>query len=111
MSNNRYQPGQSGNPKGRPKGARGIAQQFLAEVSRMAEGEPGSPGQITRLQQLIRAQVDKATKGDNRAIEKVLERMEALDAKLDAANSRGLVFTAADREVIEEIWRRLSADD
>jgi len=38
----------------------------------------------------------------------VLERMEALDAKLDAANSRGLVFTAADRETIEEIWRRLA---
>jgi hypothetical protein len=108
MPSHHFKPGQSGNPRGRPKGARGIAQQFLDEVSRMAEGEPGSPEQITRLQQLIRAQVDKATKGDNRAIEKVLERMEALDAKLDAANTRGLVFTAADRETIEEIWRRLA---
>ena len=101
-----YPPGTSGNPAGRPKGARGIAQELMKEVSRAGDG----PEQMSRLQQLLRVLVDKAVKGDNRAIEKVLERVEALDAKFEAARNRGFAFTESDRETIAEIWRRLTAD-
>ena len=109
----RFPPGQSGNPKGRPKGARGVTQQFLAEVARRAEGQGDDEMPVSKLQALIRAQVDKAVKGDTRAMEKVLERVEALDAKLEAANAAppAYAFTQEDRETIAEIWRRLSCDD
>jgi hypothetical protein len=105
---NTYKKGQSGNPAGRPKGARGVAQQYLTEVSRPAEGN--SAEQLSRLQQLIRTQVDKAVKGDNRAIEKVVDRIEALDAKFEATSDKRFAFTDADKEVMEEIWRRLKGE-
>jgi hypothetical protein len=100
-----FKPGQSGNPKGRPKGAHNIAQEFLAEVEQAAPGD----APVSKLRAMIKAQVDKAMQGDNRAIEAVLGRVEELAAKMTAAADRAPAFTAADRETIEEIHRRLAS--
>jgi len=58
-----FQPGQSGNPAGRPKGARGKAT-LLAE--RMFEGESEA---------IIRAAIDLAKEGDTAAVRLCLDRI------------------------------------
>jgi hypothetical protein len=58
-----FQPGQSGNPAGRPKGARGMAA-LLAE--QMFEGEA---------EDIIRAAIDLAKGGDTAAVRVCLDRI------------------------------------
>jgi hypothetical protein len=99
-----FKPGQSGNPKGRPRGSYNLAREFLAEVESAA---PDAPVQMSKLQALIKAQIDKAVQGDNRAIESVLGRMEDLEKRVSAAPPAPQ-FTDADREAIAEIHRRLT---
>ncbi len=64
----RFRKGQSGNPNGRPKGARGlkrlVRENLLARVPvRMA----GSTRRITRIEAMIHKQLEQAMKGDQRA--------------------------------------------
>ena len=98
-----FPPGQSGNPKGRPKGARSVATAFLEEIAQAAPGQAAT--KTSKLRAVVRKQIDKGIDGDNRAIEAVLDRMDSLEKEVRAAN--GPAFTSADREVIEEIHRRL----
>jgi hypothetical protein len=63
MKHMTFQPGQSGNPAGRPKGARGKAA-ILAE--QMFEGEA---------QNIIRAAIDAAMRGDTAAVRVCLDRV------------------------------------
>jgi hypothetical protein len=102
----RFQKGQSGNPKGRPRGAKGLANQFLEEVNRLHEGEP-----VSRLEAAIKKQVDGAVGGDLRAIQLVLNRVEAIEEKLSQAADDTYPFTDADREAISEIHRRLAGGE
>ncbi len=99
----KFTPGKSGNPRGRPKGARNLAAQYLAEINAPSNNEPEA---ISKLQATIRAQVSKALEGDLRAIRDVIERAEKLEAARSA--ERGPNFTDSDREAIAEIQRRLA---
>jgi hypothetical protein len=64
-----FQPGQSGNPSGRPKGARSFLSDLrdeLAEVVPVAEGD--GTVEVTKQRAIVRALVRKAVAGDARAI-------------------------------------------
>jgi hypothetical protein len=98
----KFPPGHSGNPRGRPKGARNLAAQFLAEANATADAQ-----QISKLEAAIKALVDKAVRGDQRATQLVIDRVERAEASLREAVERGVSFSEADREVIAEIHRRL----
>ena len=67
-SHTRFQPGQSGNPDGRPKGHRNLKTELeeeLAERIRVTEG--GKERRISKRRALVKAQLAKAIKGDPRA--------------------------------------------
>jgi len=98
----KFQPGRSGNPRGRPKGSRNLASQFLEEVNAPASGLA-----MSNLQAAIRTQVSKAIAGDVRAVKDVLDRALKLEMERSAALDRAINFNDADREVIAEIHRRL----
>jgi hypothetical protein len=100
----RFQAGKSGNPGGRPKGARNLKTQFLEEVNAPENSEPESG---SKLQAAIKAQIAKAVQGDIRAIRDVMERVEKWE--VERSRERGSNFTEADREVIAEVHRRLSS--
>ena len=108
----KFQPGTSGNPRGRPRGARNLATEFLTQIQEEVKAQPGKPA-LSKLQAAIKAQLDKAVAGDNRAIEAVLARVAQLEARVaDDADSapQPSPFTQADREVIAEIHRRLTGN-
>jgi hypothetical protein len=64
----RFQPGQSGNRRGRPKGARNLATELrtvLAESVVIREGERSR--KVPKLRALLTALVNRGLKGDQRA--------------------------------------------
>jgi len=81
----RFQPGQSGNPKGRPKGSHNF-QTLLADelLSRVPVIINGKTVWLTKAELAIRQQVDKAAKGDVRALTIILKMMG--EASNNAAN-------------------------
>jgi Family of unknown function (DUF5681) len=77
----RFKPGQSGNPKGRPKGSNNIHLELEAELSeKICVREDGQELQISKRRALIKALIAKAIRGDTRAALAVIE----LSAKLDS---------------------------
>lgn len=99
----RFTPGQSGNPKGRPKGSKNLAAQILAAANAASNEQD-----LTRIQAIILAAFDKAATGDQRAAQLVIDRVDRAEAVLKDAVGRGSAFTEADREVLAEIHRRLN---
>ena len=64
----RFKPGQSGNPKGRPKHARNLKTEFLEELGEVIlVREGGREMKITKQRAFVKALVAAAIKGDMRA--------------------------------------------
>jgi len=104
-----FKKGNAANPRGRAKGLKNYATQFIEAVN---ETVPltleGRSVRVTKLQATILALVDKGTKGDPKAMVEVLDRVAELEARAEeAAMARVPVFTDADREAITEVYRRL----
>ncbi len=77
----RFQPGQSGNPKGRPKGARNLRTEVLDELlSLVTIRENGKSITISKARAMIKAVMAKAAGGDVRATIFLLETGFKLEA-------------------------------
>src|SRR5215831_15175287 len=64
----RFKPGQSGNPKGRPKGSANLASDLSAELGEpITVREGGQARHITKQRALIKSLMAKALQGDVRA--------------------------------------------
>lgn len=74
----KFQPGQSGNPSGRPKGAGiSITTEIKRKLEEMCEDDKGN--KATYLQKLIDKIMDKAVKdGDQRTIDKIWAYIDGL---------------------------------
>ena len=77
----RFQPGQSGNPDGRPRGFAAIARKQLEEAA--AEGDQ------TRGEQLVRKLIDLAVGGNVQAIRLVLDREWPAPNRHEIAGAEG----------------------
>jgi Family of unknown function (DUF5681) len=99
--------GQSGNPKGRPKGSRNFATVFQAELKRrVAVTEDGKRKKITKREAVAKQLVNKAAAGDPKAIPVLLDEMRPYET--DAAGaSRAEMMSPEDQAVMESITRRI----
>ncbi len=69
-----FQKGQSGNPKGRPKGAQNLARLARLELNQNIDiQENGRPVRMSRGRVMIKQHIAKALKGDPRAAEFILK--------------------------------------
>lgn len=68
---NGFQPGVSGNPKGKPKGARHFSTLLKEAIIKVAEGDDMPADRM-----IVKQLVDKAKKGDLQAIDRVLDRVD-----------------------------------
>lgn len=105
--NHCWKKGQSGNPKGRPKGHRNLAAALdavLAEnVSLYAEGEEL---EMTKLEAVTRRLVDKALAGDARVMQQLLNEIHKNETKAERENSAAPAADL-DREVVEALFVRI----
>ena len=102
----RFRPGQSGNPRGRPKGARNFSTVIASALSeRVAVTENRRRRRITKLEAAIKQLVNRAAAGDPRAISLLIQLAQANEAKANQPDTERVA--EADTIVMAELKRRL----
>ncbi len=104
----RFKPGRSGNPKGRPKrhrNLRTIVEAILNERIRIREGE--RTRDVPRLEALVRTILDRALKGDPRAVNALMAliRTTGLAGEEPEAAEAG-AWTQDDEALLADYLRR-----
>lgn len=102
-SHSRFKPGQSGNPKGRPKGARNvrsITQEALGQTIRISEGSRSRV--ITKAEAILMAMVNKAIRGDVRAAGLMVKLMEADSPGSNTVPATGLTWAETLKALSDE---------
>ena len=105
----RFPAGTSGNPRGRPKGARNLATVVAATLAeRVVVTENGRRKRITKLEAAVKQLVNSAASGDASSMRLLLALIQASEAK--PAQTESGVPSADDALVLREIARRLKGD-
>jgi hypothetical protein len=102
----RFCKGQSGNPKGRPRGSKNLAtmmEKVLKE--RVVISENGKRRRITKREALIKQLVNKAIAGDPRSIKLMLAELREIDDRL-GTDEGGIPLA-----VIRRMMARLDGED
>jgi hypothetical protein len=106
----RFQPGQSGNPRGRPKGARNLSTIVAAALGeRVAVNENGKRRRISKMEAIVKQLVNRAASGEARATQLLLALVQAQEAQKRSATASADTekINEADAFVMAELARRL----
>jgi hypothetical protein len=108
--NTRFKPGQSGNPKGKLRGARGLRTELRTELSELVTiTENGKSRRIPKRRIVIKALVAKALKGDVRAAEKIMQLVIQAEGFEDPRSERNRL-SDADRQIVELLLGQLNGE-
>jgi Family of unknown function (DUF5681) len=101
----RFKPGQSGNPRGRPKGARNLKTDLTALMKkRVAIREDGELRRVSRQEAMLLSLFDKAVRGDVKASSQMIAMLMKME--VHAAPSEPDIVTDKDRTIVEDFLRR-----
>ena len=106
-----FQPGESGNPRGRPKGVKNLAtdlEEESAETVVVTEG--GRQKQTTKQRAMIKSVYAKALKGDTRAAGVLINLIIGLEHARQAS-SDGTVLSAEDQAILDRIKAQWAPPD
>jgi Family of unknown function (DUF5681) len=102
----RFKPGRSGNPKGRPKGARNLRTDLSHLLKkRVAIREDGELRHVSRQEAMLLSLYAKAIQGDTRASSQLFTMLMKIENH-DSAASKPDVVTDNDRAIIDDFLRR-----
>ncbi len=100
--------GTSGNLKGRPKGAKNLKTDLLEELGETMKVREGDrERRISKQRALIKIQVARALKGNDRAAAKIIDLYLKVIGLDDDAADADLPLTEDERAVIEKLEERL----
>ncbi len=103
-----FKPGESGNPRGRPRGSKNFSVLLEEELKqRVTINENGRRRRITKLAAIAKHMVNKSLSGDSRLLQALLNEIRAGEARADSAQS-SINLDEGDREVIRQIQERLT---
>lgn len=101
----RFKPGRSGNPRGRPKSARGLRTLLREEMhERVSVTENGKTKKLSKLQIIIKRLVERAAKGDPKAISSLID----LNIKvfgIEDDDSKAAPLTPEEQEILRNLNR------
>ena len=108
-----FQKGQSGNPKGRPKGSKNFGT-LVSEAldEKVSLTEDGRRRRITKRELVIKQLVNKSASADLRAIKQLTDIVQGVERRAGASQAPPSppAFTASDEEVIPELRKRMERD-
>lgn len=113
-----FKPGQSGNPKGRPRRSRNLKTDLEQELrATVTVREGGREIRVSKQRAMVKGLIAKAVQGEPKAIDKLVDLIDRLLAEREEHQSSAPV-TAEEREVIDTLAERFvgpatsdSADD
>jgi hypothetical protein len=106
----RFAKGQSGNPKGRPKGSKNLSTLLDDALNEsVVVSEHGKRKRITKRVAVLKHLVNKAASGNHRAIQLLLSEMRWVEGREQDSTPRQL-FDEADREVIRQLYERFRSN-
>ena len=107
-SHSRFVKGQSGNPRGRPPGAKNLKTLLDQALNQpVIVTENGRRRKITKRQAIIAQLVNQSAKADWRAIKMLLDILREIEGQTEPASQETAAFTANDEKVIEQLKARL----
>jgi hypothetical protein len=102
--------GRSGNPNGRPKGARGLKTDLRAELSaRVRITENGKSISVSKQQLVVKALVAKAAKGDPRASAQIIALVGQLFG-LEGEQSGQARLPPGDQAILDAFLKRNASE-
>jgi hypothetical protein len=106
-----FKKGQSGNPRGRPKGSKNLNTLIKRELeSRITIDQNGMKRKIRRKEALVKGLVNDALKGKDRPRDKVLDFVERAEVA-DASEPTRLELAERDAQILERFLARRSNSD
>ena len=105
-----FQPGQSGNPNGRPKGAKNLKTDLEEELQeRIALREGGERRTVSKQRAMLKRLLERALQGDTKAAALLLNMAaRLLDQSEDEAQATPL--TETDRAILDAYVARVTAN-
>ena len=102
----RFKPGQSGNPKGKPKGAKNLAIIVNNAIKeKVVVNENGKRKTISKLEVAVRQLVNKAAIGDQKAMMQLLPLVQIVEGR--AGTDAPLPNYEQDMKVLAEFLQRM----
>jgi hypothetical protein len=103
----RFKPGQSGNPKGKPKGAKNLSTIVNNAIKeKVVVTENGKRKTISKLEVVIKQLSNKAATGDPKAIQQLLPLVQMIESRAEEAAGSMPALAEADDIVMGSIARR-----
>jgi hypothetical protein len=103
-----FQPGKSGNPKGRPKGARNFAVMIEAELMELVTiTENGKTRKLSKLAIIVKRLINNAAQGDAKAIATLLQYDRQTEAKAQAVAAASEEASKHDQMVMQNFLERI----
>ena len=111
----RIKKGERKNPEGRPKGTKNLKTDLLEELGEMMKvREGGCERWISKQRALIKTQVARALKGNDRAAAKIIDLYIKAVGLEDAANDADIPFNEDEQEILKNwearLLRKLTGD-
>lgn len=106
IKQSQFTKGQSGNPRGRPKGSKNLATLLQTELAQtIIVQEQGQNKPIKKIEAIVKQFVMKALKGDVRSIEYLFKLIISLNNDQEPANTSSF---EVDPEIMKNLFDRLS---
>src|SRR5712671_357999 len=101
--------GQSGNPRGRPPGAKNL-KTLLSEALNepVIVTENGGQRKISKREAIVTQLVNRSATADLRAIKILLDILRDIEGQTEPSSTEASAFTAADEKVIEQLRARFA---
>ena len=103
----RFEKGQSGNPKGRPSGAKNLSTLLNEALNEcVIVAEDGGRRKITKREAIVKTIVNRSTTADLPAVKILLDMLRDSESRTQTTSPE-ITFTTADKKVIEQLKIRL----
>ena len=108
----RFEPGRSGNPRGRPPGSKNLSsllQKALDEPAVVVENNRRR--RIAKREAIVTQFVNQSAKGDLKATQLLLSILLDLESRAEPGSADADIITEADQQIIKRIRARLRGEE